>query len=117
MLEQVRKEQQECLTSHKEIATAWSVKEKQRLNADRQRLERAKDHLKLDKEHMESEKSELSREVLIQTEEFEDKKKELVQLRGNLQVREGLYYEMSNCLGCIKGQCHGRFIGFSVKLG
>ena len=86
-LEQVREEQQECLTSHVEMTTAWSAREKQRLNADRQRLERVKDHLRLDKEHMETENEELSKEILQQTEEFQTRKEELVQGRGLLQVK------------------------------
>ena len=104
-LEEVREEQQECLTNHKEMTTVWSVKEKQRLNADRQRLERAKDHLRLDKEHMETENMELSKEILQQTEVFQSRKEELILERGTLQVREqlhinsvtlGLNFESSN---------------------
>ena len=83
----MREEEQECLTSHMEMATAWSAKEKQRLNADRQRLERAKDHLRLDKEHMETENVELNKEILQQTEEFRMRKAELAQERGLLQVK------------------------------
>lgn len=84
-LEQLHEEQQECLTSHLEIMSTWSVREKQCLSADRQRLERAKDHLKLDKEHMEAENMELSKEILEQTKEFQIRKDELVRERGSLQ--------------------------------
>lgn len=90
-LEQVREEQQECLTSHTEMTTSWNARAKQRLNADRQRLERAKDHLRLDKEHMEAENVELSKEILQQTEAFETRKEELIQERGLLQVGGQLY--------------------------
>ena len=86
-LQEVRQEQQECLTSHKEMHTVWSTKEKHRLNCDRQRLERSMDHLRLDKEHMEAENEELSNEVLLKTEEFQTRKEELMLERGLLQVR------------------------------
>ena len=93
-LEQVREEQQECLTSHMEMTTAWSAREKQRLNADRQRLERAMDHLRLDKEHMETENEELSKEILQQTDEFQTRKEELEQERGLLQVKTIYYVQL-----------------------
>ena len=86
-LQDVREEQQECLASHREISSAWTAKEKQRLNSDRQRLERAMDHLKLDKEHMETEDKELSNEILHKTEEFQTRKEELLLQRGLLQVK------------------------------
>ena len=89
-LEEVHDEQQECLISHKEMSTAWSARERQRLNTDRMRLERARDHLRLDKEHMETEKMELNKEILQQTEAFQWKKEELMLQRGSLQVREKL---------------------------
>lgn len=84
-LEEVREEQQECLTNHVEMTTVWSTREKQRLNADRQRLERAKDHLRLDKEHMDAENMELSKEILEQTKEYRARKEELLEERGILQ--------------------------------
>ena len=90
----MREEQQECLTSHMGMTTAWSAREKQRLNADRQRLERAKDHLRLDKEHMETENEELSKEILQETEEFQTRKEELVQERGLLQVKTNYYVQL-----------------------
>ena len=86
-LQEVREEQQECLASHKEISSAWSAKEKQRLNSDRQRLERTMDHLKLDKEHMQAANKELSKEVLQKTEEFQTRKEEVILQRGLLQVK------------------------------
>ena len=86
-LQDIREEQQECLVSHREICSAWTAKEKQRLNSDRQRLERAMDHLKLDKEHMETEDKELSNEILQKTEEFLTRKEELLLQRGLLQVK------------------------------
>lgn len=85
-LEEVREEQKECLVRHTDTQATQSAKEKQRLNSDRQRLERTMDHLRLDKEHMEAEGVELSKEILLKTEEFQTKKEGLLLERGALQV-------------------------------
>lgn len=85
-LEEVREEQKECLVRHTDTQATWSAKEKQHLNSDRQRLERTMDHLRLDEEHMEAEGVELSKEILLKTEEFQTKKEGLLLERGALQV-------------------------------